>query len=61
MWEEWEERNRLITTCKGIAGASALHASRFSSAGGGWFQSERYLKRVIGIKGENCAYNKNGP
>ncbi len=37
MWEKWEERNRLIMTCKGIASASAHHASRFSSAGGGWF------------------------
>lgn len=36
MWEEVEERNRLIMTCKGIASASARHASRFSSAGGVW-------------------------
>lgn len=36
MWEELEERSRLIMTCKGIASACAHQASRFSSAGGVW-------------------------
>lgn len=44
MWEEWEGRNRLIMTCKGIVSASAHHASRFPSAGGLWFESGRNLK-----------------
>lgn len=32
MWEEWEEGNRLIMTCKGIASATADHVSRFFPA-----------------------------
>lgn len=32
MWEEWEEGNRLIMTCKGITSVTADHVSRFFPA-----------------------------
>ena len=50
VWEEWEERNRLIMTCEGIATASAHHASRFSSAGGGRCESVRNRKGLWVLK-----------